>query len=193
MSAFRQSRVGQWLTPRFPLEMAAASVLTLAAVVVIGDRSAPPKTPVPEASKLVLQAPPRAIPLPTQSDQRTADFIEKFALAHVGPPLPENMLADGEQAKPPRPPERAALPAQAQREKPRPVVVRTVTAKPPQRPADAAPGEAEPKDVAAANPPPKGFRIPLVSDVTDKLPSGRDMLDGVGSVGRRIGSIFGKT
>ena len=63
-----------WLTPRFPLEMAAASALTLGAVLIVGEGG---RAPPPEAApaKVALQAPPRIIPLPTKSDERTREFI----------------------------------------------------------------------------------------------------------------------
>jgi hypothetical protein len=60
-----------------------------------------------------------------------------------------------------------------------------------------------PHNLEAANMPPEaprldghpkykatGFRLPAVSDLTSKLPSGRDISDGVASMGKKIGSIF---
>ena len=43
--------------------------------------------------------------------------------------------------------------------------------------------DGRPKDKA-------GFHLPAVSDLAAKLPSGRDISDGVSSMGKRIGSIF---
>jgi hypothetical protein len=191
MGGLKHSGLRDWLKPRFPLEMAAASLATLVLVVLVGDMgrgSRDSSTP-----KLVLQAAPRVVVAQPAADERTTEFIEKFALAHVSAPLPESMISDVDRAAPPRPPERAAL-AQPQREKPRPQIVRTIATKPPQKPVETAEAEAPVvPQPAVARVQQTGFRIPVVSDVADRLPTGRDIMDGVGAMGRRIGSIFGKS
>jgi len=180
----RSSR--SWLRPRYPLEMALASAATLATVLVVGSlgqhASAPPKA--------TLAAAPFK---PDDSgDARTAEFMENFALAHVRAPLPESAIADppsSNSAPSSAPPPRAAVAVmQLQRARPKPVVA---PAKPAAKPV-------EPVQTVAATAsnsvPPraeqKSFRIPFVSDTVDKLPSGRDIVDGVGAVGQKIGSLF---
>lgn len=196
MSARERSRLIRWATPRFPLEMLAASALTLVFVLTVGDlgrQSRESAAPV----KLALQAAPRLAPAPSEADLRAAEFIENFALAHVSAPLPEEALNDPDQnrARAPLPP-RAVL--AAQKEKPRAPASRIVAARPPARPGEIAVAVAEPataRTVAVAEES-DGFRIPVVSDVAatiaSKIPSGRDVLNGVGSVGRRIGSLLGR-
>jgi hypothetical protein len=186
------TRAGRWWTPRFPLEMLGASLLTLFAVVALGDLGRRAHEEAAPA-KLVAQAPRLTLPPTPAADARTAEFIERFALAHVRAPLPEEALAEPE-----APPSRA--PVAIAREHARPAPAKSVVAvRPPTRPVELVAFEPppEPAPLAAAPSPrkPRGFQIPLVSDAVEsigaRIPSGRDMLDGVGSVGKRIGAIFG--
>ncbi len=195
MSVSTSSRPRAWLTPRFPVEMAVASVLTLGLVLVVGEFGRQPQPEIAPA-KVALQAPPRIIPLPTQSDDRTREFIERFALAHVSPPLPEAAITAPAEARAPRPPERAAAALlQPPRDRPKAPSIRTATARPEQKPTIVAREDLTPPAPIGAAPRAKSaaFRIPVVSDVADKLPSGRDILNGVGAVSRGIGSVFGRT
>ncbi len=172
--------------------MAAASGLTLAVIAIVGGVAsrlgapAAPKTPVHAQQQ----------PAPSDEDARAAEFIQNFALAHVSPPLPESALADPDQTSiPVLPPQREAVAVeQMARTKPplRPPFAKAPLVKPPARPMDVV--QAVPSgSVPPAQKPAGGFRIPFVSDVAAKIPSGRDIMDGVGSVGRKIGSIFGRS
>ena len=190
MTGFETRGARRWWTPRFPLEMLGASLLTLIAVVALGDvgrRAHDEAAP----AKLVAQAPRLNLPANPVADRQTAEFIERFALAHVRAPLPEAALAETE-----TPPARA--PVAAVRERARPAPAKSVVAAlPPARPVELAAFEPPAAPVAAAPQPekPRGFHIPLVSDAVDtigaRIPSRRDLIDGVGTVGKRIGAIFG--
>jgi hypothetical protein len=186
------TRAGRWWTPRFPLEMLGASLLTLITVVALGDLGRRAHEEAAPA-KLVAQAPRLTLPPTPTVDARTAEFIERFALAHVRAPLPEEALAEPE-----TPPVRA--PAAAVRERAHPAPAKSIVAVlPPARPVKLAafepPAAPEPAPVVPKPEKPRGFHIPLVSDAVDtigeRIPSRRDLLDGVGSVGKRIGAIFG--
>ena len=190
MTEFYTRGARRWWTPRFPLEMLGASLLTLIAVVALGDvgrRAHDEAAP----AKLTAQAPRLNLPANPVADRQTAEFIERFALAHVRAPLPEAALAETE-----TPPARA--PVAAVRERARPAPAKSVVAAlPPARPVELAAFEPPAAPVAAAPRPekPRGFHIPLVSDAVDtigaRIPSRRDLIDGVGTVGKRIGAIFG--
>jgi hypothetical protein len=186
--------LARWMTPRFPLEMAAASVTTLAVVLTLGGLGR--ATSEPKLVKLSVKPAPIDRPM-TDEDEARASFIERFALAHVAPRLPETVVVD---------PARASASA-AQRgptlvlthERMRVADAGSVVASPPRRPADltlpqaASATPARPTDGARKSAD-EAFRIPLISDAVAglgaKLPSGRDMLDGVGAVARRVGGLF---
>ena len=194
MTGFDASGARRWWTPRFPLEMLGASLLTLIAVVALGDigrRAHDAAAPV----KLTAQAPRLSLPANPVADRQAAEFIERFALAHVRAPLPEEAVAEASAPS-------ARAPVNAARERARPTPARSVVAaRPPTRPVELVafetPTAAEPAPAVVALRPekPAGFRIPLVSDavanIGARIPTGRDMLDGVGSVGKRIGGLFG--
>ena len=181
-----QPSARHWLTPRFPLEMAVASAGTLALVLVFGGMGREPAEGPMVALKTAAKPPDPPAPA-IDSGARTDEFIERFALAHVNPPLPESALADPDPAK--ASPPRAAQAAPARdRAKPAPAVA---AAKPTPRPQDVALVEppAAPKPPEPAKK--EGFHIPVVSDLFAKLPTGGDIVNGVGAAGRKVASLFG--
>ena len=176
----------RWLTPRFPLEMAAASLATFALVLLVGELGRGDADPPLVQLKTAAKAPRIDLPPSPSDEARTDAFIERFALAHVSPPLPESALADPGPAKPPFA-QRLSQPALSH-EKPR---GETATVKPPARPQMIALAEPPPVAPAPSSPKKVGFSIPVVSALVAKLPTGRDIMNGVGAAGRRVASIFG--
>ena len=196
-----------WLTPRFPLEMLLASAVTLGLVLafLIPANEAvrePPKAAAPASLQVAMLGPdPR---------DRMSRFMEQTALAHVGTLRSEAEIEAADAMPTPAAVEIANRDASSRAK----ALAKTDSA--PQRPEFALPKSlalkpplpipaARPQDVAINLPEaprldmrPKeireksssGFHIPLVGDLTSKLPSGRDVVDGVGSVGKRIGAIF---
>ncbi len=182
----------RWATPRFPLEMAVASLATLVVAIIVGDAGRQTHSSPPV--KVDLQANPRTLPVARADEARLSAFVENFALAHVAPPLPE---ASVDAAAMGSEPQSRAVQVLA-KSKPRPAPRPAKVLPPSSRPAlaalpDRATAAAAATSAEAAKP---GFRIPLVSDaasgVSARLPSGRNIVDGVGAVGRRIGSIFAR-
>jgi hypothetical protein len=197
--------------PSVRIEVVAAGLLTLGALALIARQvyAAPPVQP--NVSMQVTPAP--AVAPIANTDAAVADFMEKFALSRVTPrtfeegPLkaeptieaPVKLAALAVAAPKPAPT------AEAQPVKPRP---RPAAAKPaplpPRATAERKPAIAEPEAQAvqlAVKPEPR--RIPVISTIADALPSGQDITrgvktsvgvlqNGVNSVGRKIGSIFGR-
>lgn len=203
-----------WYMPRFPLEMAIASLATLLATTLYFDLphrlrvAVPPVTPVPE--KLVVQAQP----LPVQRSSADADatrFMEAVALSHVAPLLPQSRI-DESVADPgpsavraiePSPPPAVQVLARAPaRDRPKPAAPPPVhTAQPMARPATSQTSGLTPLQVPGAEPRPpgvipvngrpadrRGLHVPVVSDVANM--AGSAITSGVDSIGRGIDWIL---
>ncbi len=174
--------------PRFFLEIAAAGFLTLCAVGFAG-RSTRAAAPAPV--KISMQAAPQTIS-PAAEDQSVADFMERFALSRLAPTLPEKLIVAPDVAPPASaaaaarretPPAREKARSVAFRQQPAPLPPARAVEKPPVQPVPEPPVE-----IARAAPPAKG--IPVISFIAEKLPTGRDIVDGAASLGKRVTSLF---
>lgn len=170
--------------PRFSFELAAAAFLTLAAILLGGKYAAAP-APV----KVSAQAPPlRAAE--NSDDHAVAEFMERFALSRVAPPLPDLREEPVRMAALAGPaPKPVAAPV---KEKTRPLAFKP-TPSPAPRAVERRPAPAmETRRAEPAADAPRERRIPVFSDLADRLPSGRNIADGFTSMGRRVGSIFSR-
>jgi hypothetical protein len=180
------------VTPRFYFEIAAAAFLTLCAVVFAGH--ALKSAPLP-AGKSSLQAAPAPVQQVANEDASVAEFMENFALSRLAPRLPDNLDARSASAEPVAK-SRAGeggirIEQPAAKEKPRSVAFRQQPApQPPRRAAE------RPQMAQAETPAPEvsakqaSKRIPVISFIAEKLPSGRDIGEAMASVGKRVTSIF---
>ena len=190
-------RVRAEARPRFFFEIAAAGFLTLCAVL-LAAKSTRPAAP---AAKVSLQAAPLAPQAVARDDQSVAEFMERFALSRLAPPLPEKfVVADGGSGvgngRPAagRAEESGAGAASAQaRSAPAKEKVRSVAFKPqaaPQPPRREIERPSEPVFVAQRLDPAPARKIPVISFIAEKIPNGRDIGDAMASVGKRVGSLF---
>ncbi len=187
---------------RWMFELAAAAFLTLCTAVLVGGYTHKPRSSAP---KLSLQASPLPLASTSKHDEAMAEFVEKFALSRLASPKPEI-------AVPPKPQAgelpmdaslvsaklRAPRDAPVARERPRLTMQRPTAA--PQTPTRAierrATQLADARQVELPSPPRSGSRIPVISDIAERIPSGREIANGVtsgvSSLGRRVTSLFGR-
>ncbi len=172
--------------------MAVASFLTLALTFVIGHLARDPSALTAVDSKGVMNIPSR--PQMTGDDElRTSEFMERFALAHVNPLLPESALVETVQAQHAAGQllhRRPVTPSIKDRVRPIATPISTI-GKPPSRLSQLPDANlAVPIAISVEK---EGFRLPLVSDLVSgigkRLPSGRDFLDVLEVAGRKIGLI----
>ena len=208
-----------WLTLRFPLEMAFASAATLAVVfgyaalrsepapVVSAKVAMTPVSAVPvggadprdRLSRFVEQTALAHVgPLRPDAEIDAADAQPPAAVEVATRTLAVHERTKAVAAKPERPQrtdgpvlradisprvDPAPLITDATLRPPQPIPVRSLEA------SGAAP--AVPRlEARAADKTNGGFRLPIVSDLAAKLPTGREVSDGVSAFGKRIGAIF---
>ena len=194
-SAKRASR------PRFFFELAAAGFLTLMAIVLLGKYAS---APLVETAKYVSKAAPLSIAPQIRDEQNVAEFMERFALSRVAAPLPERAVQEPTKINAPVLPSSAPMTkpfvlrdTQLTGEKSKSVAVKSPPVPIPravERVMERQPvPQAEAPKTSVETKPNPGKRIPIISDIAEKIPSGRDIIDGVGSLGRRVGSIFSRS
>lgn len=194
IEASGKSRFARWMTPRFPIEMAVASLGTFAIMLALGGLGR--TTNDAKLVKLTVRPAPVDRPYLDHDDAASAGFIERFALAHVAPPLPESAIVS------PQPRAEASAAPHAPglvltHDRIRAAEATSSVASPPRRATELAQSDSVPAPAAPPEPKAPEFRIPLVSDAVAnlgaRLPSGRDMLDGVGTLARRVGGLLSGT
>ena len=192
--------------PRLRLELVAAALLTLGAIVLVTKFT----QPAAHATKVSMQATPIAAAAIVNEDRDVAEFMEQFALSRLAPSLEDSVVITAAleslpfaATAPLAVVATSALPrsttpkeAAPSRERVRPVALKAST-QAPLRPRIAERRSVQPMAAPArfaeAKPPRSArFRIPVFSSLVEKLPSGRDIANGVSSLGRKVGSIFNR-